>query len=75
MKTKARMKSNMRMDFIDNKKTFAAVMYAIKMIREGIDPGLANARAARYYARPISEVAKYVGQHASRTKNARRNYA
>jgi hypothetical protein len=31
-----------------------------------------NARAAKYYGVQVSDVAKYVGQHASRTKQARR---
>jgi hypothetical protein len=65
------MKSN-RMDYIGDKSVFAAVMFARKLIRGGMSPGLANARAAKYYGVQVSDVAKYVGQHASRTKQARR---
>lgn len=59
------------MDYISDKATFAAVMFARKLIREGMSPGLANAKAAKYYKVAVSAVAKYVGQHASRTKQAR----
>ncbi len=53
-----------------------ATMFARKMIRDGKDPGTANTIAARYYNVSVHEVAKYVGQHASRvkTKRQKNNY-
>lgn len=59
------------MDYIENKSVFKAVMFARKLMGDGVGPGLANSRAANYYNVSVSDVAKYVGQHASRTKSSR----
>lgn len=57
------------MDFIPDKKLYAAVMFARKMIREGEPPGLANYKAAKYYGFATSEVARHVGQAGGRSRN------
>lgn len=61
------------MDFIQDRDVYRAVMFSRKLIGDGLAPPLAHARAARYYGVPISEVAKYVGQHAARIKAMRRH--
>ena len=58
-------------DYIPDKNVYLATMFARKMIRDGKDPGTANAIAAKYYHVNVHEVAKYVGQHASRVKTKR----
>jgi hypothetical protein len=50
------------MDYIPDKALFAAVMFARKMMREGTPPGIANTRAANYYAVSVQDVAHYIGQ-------------
>jgi hypothetical protein len=50
------------LDYIPNKRLFAAVMFALKMIRAGTAPGVGNTRAVNYYEFPVSEVAHYTGQ-------------
>lgn len=59
------------MDYIPDKELFKAVMFARKMIREGTPPGIANTRAAGYYGKKVYDVARYVGQTASRVKSKR----
>ena len=63
------------MDFIDDKNLFAAVMFARRMIREGTSAGIANSRAAKYYAVSISDVARYVGQAGGTCRQRRRRDA
>jgi len=53
---------NYYMDYIADKSVFKAVMFARKLMRNGIKPGLANYKAAKYYGVNTSEVAHYVGQ-------------
>jgi hypothetical protein len=50
------------MDYIPDKRLYAAVMFALKMMREGTPPAVANARAAGYYHFPVTDVAHYTGQ-------------
>ncbi len=57
--------------YIPDKRLYAAVQFALKMIREGTPPGLANWKAARYYRIDTSEVAHYTGMVAGRTKARR----
>jgi hypothetical protein len=60
------------MDFIPDKKLYAAVMFARKMIRGGTPPQVANSRAAEYYAVSVSDVAHYTGQTAGRIAAVRK---
>lgn len=55
-------------EYIPDKKLYAAVMWACKMISAGTSPGLASYRAANYYGFETSAVAHYTGQVASRIK-------
>lgn len=50
------------MDYIPDKRLYAAVMYARNMIREGASPAIAIRKAAFTYKQDISDVAHYVGQ-------------
>jgi hypothetical protein len=52
------------MDYIPDKTLFKAVTFALKMMREGTPPAVANTRAARYYGVEVSDVAHYTGQAA-----------
>ncbi len=45
------------MDYIPDKRLFAAVMFARRMMREGAALGVANTRAAKYYGVPVQDVA------------------
>jgi hypothetical protein len=65
-------KNRLCCDYIDDPQLFKAVCYSLDMIREGFDPPLAHSRAAKYYGVRIYEVARYVGQHASRIKETKR---
>lgn len=56
------------MDYIEDKRLYAAVMWSRKMIREGVPPGVANVRSAKYCGYPVSDVAHYVGQAAGTTR-------
>jgi len=49
-------------DYIGDQALFKAVMFALKMMREGTPPGVANTRAASYYGFAVHEVAHYTGQ-------------
>lgn len=63
-------------DYIGDKDVFKAVSFARTMIRQGVPPGLANHKAAKYYGVARSEVAKYCGQSAGTyATKARRNTA
>jgi hypothetical protein len=59
------------MGFIQDKRLYAAVMFARKMIRQKTTPQTAIYRAAKYYQCTISDVAHYVGQVASGVKNSK----
>jgi len=50
------------MDYIPDKKLYAAVMFARRMIREGKPPGVAIVRAANYQCVNTRDVARHVGQ-------------
>jgi hypothetical protein len=50
------------MDYIPDKTLFKAVMFALRMMREGTPPPVANTRAADYYRVGVSDVAHYTGQ-------------
>ena len=60
------------MDYIPDRRLFAAVMFARRMMREGTPPGVANARAAGYYGFPVGEVARYTGQAAGTCSQRKR---
>lgn len=60
------------MDFIPDKRLYAAVMFARKMMREGTPPGVANTRAANYYGVSVQDVAHYTGQVGGRSKSRKR---
>lgn len=59
-------------DHIDDKQVFKAVLFAIKMIRSGTPPNIANARAATYYGVAVADVAYFGGQHAARIGSSKR---
>jgi hypothetical protein len=59
------------MDYIPDRTLFKAVMFALRMMREGTPPAVANTRAAGYYGVGVSDVAHYTGQ-AGRTCSRRR---
>ncbi len=50
------------MDYIPDRQLYAAVMFARRMIGEGVPPGVAITRAANYYEFPVGDVARHVGQ-------------
>jgi hypothetical protein len=54
------------MDYIEDKELYKAVMFARRMIRQGTKPPIANSRAAKYYAVPVGDVARYTGQTGGR---------
>ena len=57
------------MPYIKDKALYAAVMFARKLIREdGVPPGAAIVRAAKYYDVWRGDVAHFVGIAASRVK-------
>jgi hypothetical protein len=60
------------MDYIPDRRLFAAVMFARRMMREGTPPGIANTRAADYYGFAVEEVAHYTGQAGGRARARRR---
>ena len=54
------------MDYIADKTVYKAVMFARKLMRNGMKPGLANYKAARFYFVNTSQVARYTGQVGAR---------
>lgn len=56
------------MDYIDDKDLYAAVMFARKLMREGVPGGLAVYKAARYYGVDQSDVARYASQAGNKSK-------
>lgn len=56
------------MDFIQDRDVYAAVCFAIKMIREGLPVRLAIYRASTYYEVSSSEVAHFIGQRGGRSR-------
>ncbi len=62
------------MDYIPDPNLFAAVMFARRMIREGLPAGVANHRAANFYGVSVHDVAHHVGQvGATCARRRRRN--
>jgi hypothetical protein len=61
-------KQGLRIPFRADRNLYLAVSFSIKMIRDGLNPGIANTRAAEYYEVDVSDVAHYVGIHASHKK-------
>jgi hypothetical protein len=59
------------MDFIPDKATFRAVMFARRMIREGGYPPFAISKAAGYYRVSFDAVAHYVAQAGGRARRRR----
>lgn len=68
----AKAKSPYIMDYISDKDTYKAVMFACQMIREGTSPSIAIRKAAYYYETDIEDVAYYVGQRGGRKRKERR---
>jgi len=67
--------SHYDMDFIPDRILFKAVMFARRMMREGVPPPLANYKAARYWRVRVRDVAHYTGQvGASCARRRRRRY-
>lgn len=56
-----------KMDYIPDKRLYVAVMFALKMMREGTPPGVANTRAANHYGVAVQDVAHYTGQVGGRS--------
>ena len=54
------------MDYIDDKDTYKAVMFACKMIREGRSFNQAIRTASRYYDVDMDDVRHYVSQRGRR---------
>jgi hypothetical protein len=51
-----------KLPFIPDKNVFRAVMFALKMIEEGIPPQDAYIRSGKYYNADRGEIAKYCNQ-------------
>jgi len=60
------------MDHISDPILFKAVMFARKMMRQGVPPSVANARAASFYDVAVSSLAHYTGQVAARCARRKR---
>ena len=56
------------MDYIADKNTYKAVMFACQMIREGRGPGVACRIAAHYYGVDQQDVHHYVSQRGGRRR-------
>lgn len=54
------------MDYIDDKETYKAVMFACKMIRQGREYNQAIRTASRYYDVDMDAVRHYVSQRGGR---------
>lgn len=64
-------KINLLCDRIADKDVFKAVVFSIRMMRDGTEPYIANARAAKYYKASVRQVSFYTGQHSSRIRHGR----
>jgi hypothetical protein len=53
------------MDYIPDPTLFKAVTFALRLMREGTPPAVANTRAAGHYRVSVSDVAHYTGQAAA----------
>ncbi len=64
----AKAKYDYIMDYISDKDTYKAVMFAAKMMREGKDKQQAIRTASRYYDVDMTDVAHYLGQRGGRRR-------
>ncbi len=64
----AKAKYDYIMDYISDKDTYKAVMFAVKMMREGKDKQQAIRTASRYYDVDMTDVAHYLGQRGGRRR-------
>jgi hypothetical protein len=48
-------------DYVPDRTRYSAVMFALRMMRQGTPPGIANTRAANYYGVSVQDVAHYTG--------------
>ena len=64
----AKPKYEYEMDYISDKPTYKAVMFARKMMRDGLRAPVAIRKAAYYYDVDMSDVAHYVGQVGGRKR-------
>ncbi len=46
--------------YVPNRRLFHAVKYSLAMQRDGVDPDVANSKAAEYYGCIAPQVASYV---------------
>ena len=60
------------MDYIDDKDTFRAVMFACEMIKQGRNYHQAVRIASRYYDVDMDDVRHYVSQRSGRIQAERR---
>jgi len=58
--------------YIPDKAVFAAVMFAYKLMRQGMPPSVANTRAANHYRVSVSQVAHYTGMVGGKCAQRRR---
>jgi hypothetical protein len=65
-------KRQYNMEFVPDKTLFRAVMFALRMMRKGKPPGVANTRAAQYYGVSVQAVAHYTGQVGGRSAQRKR---
>ena len=59
-------------DYIPDPALFKAVMFALRIMRVGTTPAIANTRAAEYYGVSVPDVAHYTGQAAGTCAHRRR---
>ena len=77
-KTERRITTKMneyKLAYIPDKQLYRAVSFALSMIRNGQNPGIAVLRAADYYKVDYSAVGKYCGQAGGRKSAERRKRA
>lgn len=60
------------MDYISDKDTYKAVMFACKLLREGKQYNQAIRTASRYYDVDTDDVKHYVSQRSGRLRNERK---
>ncbi len=72
MSVMSKPKYNYIMDYIPNKNTYKAVMFACKMIKSGTGFHQAIRTACRYHGADMDEVRHYVAQRGGRIRNERR---
>jgi len=50
------------MDYIPDRRLFAAMMFARRMMREGTPPDVASTRVANHYGVAVQDVGHFTGQ-------------